>query len=297
MLIRFILIAAVVMSALATDQVPSLNEAQKRTDMKLTMPETFGNYSLKSCSGAPACGTVMASMSGVNAYSNGADQCTGYSCGGYVSTGYQYQCVEFAQRYFNVMHGTQANWYANAIDMCANRPAGVSITSNPKAGDLVVFNWQPYGHVAVISAWYGSSFNVVEQNSSPTGTNTYTPSSGIQCYLTAGGGGGSCPSGGYYCGNNGVSGDVNTLYYCSGAGGTQSTVGCGFTCSSYPQGYDDVCVGGTCSGLGSGYYCGNDRIGGDANTLYLCSNNSPAGAKHCSNGCASMPQGTDDRCN
>ena len=58
-----------------------------------------------------------------------------------------------------------------------------------------------------------------------------------------------------------------------------------------------MCVGGTCSGLGSGYYCGSDRIGGDANTLYLCNNNAPAGATHCGNGCAVMPQGTNDRCN
>jgi len=273
-------------------------EEEKRdpTDKKIVYPEIFGNFSLSSCSGAPACGTGMASVSGIWAYSNGADQCTGYSCGSYVSTGYQYQCVEFAQRYFNTLHGTQANWGANAIDMCARRPAGVSLTNSPKAGDLVVFNWAPYGHVAVITAFYGSTFDVVEQNSSPNGKNSYSTSGGVECYLTAGGGS-SCPNGGYYCGNNGVSGSSNTLYYCSGKGGSQSTIGCGFTCAAYPEGYDDTCVGGTCQGVGlNGYYCGNDNIGGDANTLYLCQNGAPNGARHCMNGCAVQSAGYDDYC-
>ena len=284
-------------------------------DRKIVYPEKFGNHTLGSCSGAPGCGTAMAEYGGIYAYSNGADQCTGYSCGGYVATGYQYQCVEYAQRFFNAKHGTAANWYANAIDMCSHKPAGVSATNNPQPGkfmliivingstyflllgDLVVFNWAPYGHVAVISAWHGSSFDVVEQNSSPNGRNTYSTLSGVSCYLTAGGGGGGCPNGGYYCGNNGISGDVNTKYHCSGAGAAPSAVGCGFTCAAYPEGYDDVCVAGSCSGLVGGYYCGNDKIGGDANTLYKCYNGAPAGAKHCSNGCSVQPAGTDDRCN
>ena len=40
---------------------------------------------------APECGTVLSSMNGIDAYSNGANQCTGYSCAGYATYGYQYQ--------------------------------------------------------------------------------------------------------------------------------------------------------------------------------------------------------------
>jgi hypothetical protein len=50
-------------------------------------PEEFGNYTLSSCSSAPACGTAMASYNGVSAKSNGANQCTGNSCGGYGTYG------------------------------------------------------------------------------------------------------------------------------------------------------------------------------------------------------------------
>ena len=37
-------------------------------------PEKFGNYSLTSCSGAPSCGTNLASYNGIWAKSNGAEQ-------------------------------------------------------------------------------------------------------------------------------------------------------------------------------------------------------------------------------
>lgn len=61
-------------------------------------PETFGNVSLSSCGDAPSCGTTMATYNGIAAKSNGGNQCTGNSCGGYGTYGYKYQCVELAQR-------------------------------------------------------------------------------------------------------------------------------------------------------------------------------------------------------
>ncbi len=242
-----------------------------------TLPSKFGNMTTTSCSGAPSCGTNMASYNGIYAKSNGADQCTGNSCGAYSTYGYQYQCVEYAQRYFGQLYGTTPIWYANAKDMCSTHPSNVAKTSSPKAGDLVVFGWGTYGHVAVISGFTSSSVNVVEQNSSPTGKNTYAKSD-VECYLTyTGSGGGNCKNLGYYCGNDGLGLDANNLYYCSGSGAKPAlSSDCKFTCVIMPSGQDDKCSSsGSCSSVNTGYYCGSDKIGGDPNTLYYCVNSAP----------------------
>lgn len=262
-------------------------------------PDRFGNYSLSSCSGAPSCGSTMASFNGIPAKSNGANQCTGNSCGGYGTYGSQYQCVELAQRYFGQLYGTTPIWYGNAIDLCNTYPSGVKKTSSPVAGDLVVFNTGTYGHVAVITSISGGYLYVIEQNSSPTGKNTYSMSSNIACYLHAdkNSGGSSCPNAGWYCGNDGLSKDPNSNYYCSSKGGSvTSTDDCKVTCVTMPSGQNDKCTSnGSCSGL-NGYYCGNDKVNGDASTLYLCKNGAPSGAKYCSNGCYVAASGYDDYC-
>lgn len=259
--------------------------------------QDMGIYNTTSCSSAPSCGTTMATFNGIAAKSNGVNQCTGSSCGGYGTYGYHYQCVELAQRYFGEKHGTTAIWHVNAKDMCSTHPSGVSKTSSPKPGDLFVRTSGTYGHVAVITAVYSSTVDVIEQNSSPSGRNTYSKSD-AGCFLTAGGsGGGSCPNKGYYCGNDKLGKDANNLYYCSAAGANPTlSTDCGFTCSIMPSGYDDKCVSGTCSNVNTGYYCGSDKIGGDKNTLYLCQNSKPAGAKHCANGCVTAASGHDDYC-
>lgn len=137
---------------------------------------------------------------------------------------------------------------------------------------------------------------MIEQNSSPSGTNTYAISS-ASCFLTAGGGGGSCPTSGYYCGNDRLGLGANDLYYCTGGGASPSlSKHCSFTCNSMPQGYDDYCSNsGSCAGL-YGYYCWNDRVSGDSNVLYYC-NNGGGGGKYCSNGCHIAAEGTNDYCN
>jgi hypothetical protein len=179
MKIALLLLAA---SATAVLGMPS-HHARKLANA--TMPHEFGNYTLSSCSDAPPCGTVMTSIDGTNAYSNGANQCTGDSCGGSGATGSYYQCVELGQRYFNDQFGIQPIWPVDyALQMCDNIPAGVSTTGSPGHGNLVVFNWAPYGHVAVIDSYDGTYVYVVEQNGSPTGTNTY-PASEAACFLTA----------------------------------------------------------------------------------------------------------------
>ena len=266
------------------------------------------NVSLSSrttCSGAPACGTVLASYNNIPAYSNGALQCSGNSCNGYGTYGYQYQCVELAQRYFSIMYGTAAIWYANAIDMCTTHPPNVYPTSSPNPGDLIVLNTDPpYGHVAVITGVnYGVSVNVIEQNADISGRNTYTWSLGY-CFLTAnqtssgGSGGASCAglASGYYCGNNGVGGTSNTLYLCSN-GAIASQAPCSQVCETFPPGYDDKCATGNCSGMMNGYYCGNDGVyGSDPSGLYLCQNGAVASVSHCASGCVSQPSGYSDYC-
>jgi hypothetical protein len=259
----------------------------------------LGVYNLTSCSSAPACGVAMASYGGVSAYSNGVDQCTGSSCGGYGTYGYQYQCVELAQRWMSEKFGITPIWYDNANMMCDSYPSGVKKTTTPSAGDLYVSLAGSYGHVAVITAVSSSTVTVLEQNSSPTGTNTYNKAD-AGCFLTAGSsGGGSCSHLGYYCGNDGLGLNASKLYYCSGSGASPvKSESCGFTCVTAPSGYDDYCDNsGSCGSAVTGYYCGGDKVVGDSSTLYLCESSSPDGAQKCSSGkCVVASSGSDDYC-
>jgi surface antigen len=260
----------------------------------------ISNYTVTSCGDAPSCGTVMTTFNGISAKSNGGNQCTGSSCGSYGTYGYQFQCVELAQRYFGELYGTTPIWYGNAIDLCDTKPSGVSKTSNPIPGDLVVFDTGTYGHVAVIKSISGSTLNVMEQNSSPTGLNSYSTTSSIACYLHAdkNSGGSYCNNAGWYCGNDGLNDDPNTNFYCSSSGGDVSDSSkCGTTCVTMPSGQNDACTSnGSCDGL-HGYYCGDDKINGDKSTLYLCLNGAPSGAQYCSSGCHTASSGYDDYCN
>jgi surface antigen len=206
------------------------------------------------------------------------------------------QCVELAQRYMHVKYGIAPIWYDNANQMCNSYPSGIKKTTSPKAGDLFVRTTGTYGHVAVITSVGSSTVDVLEQNSSPSGKNTYAKSD-AGCFLTAGTSAGSCSHLGDYCGNDGLGYDANNLYYCSGSGAKPTLkTDCAFTCVTMPSGSDDKCTSGSCSSVNTGYYCGGDKIGGDANTLYLCQGSQPSGAKYCPNGCVTAPSGTDDHC-
>mgnify|MGYP003386677078 FL=1 len=254
-------------------------------------------FNVSSCSGAPSCGSKMSSFNGVNAKSNGNDQCTGSCCGGSISTGCAYQCVELAQRYFNEKWGITKIWYDNANMMCDNYPSGVKKTSNPQPGDLWVRTSGTYGHVAVITAVHSSTVDVIEQNSSPSGKNTYAKSD-AGCFLTAQGVKAGCHHKGYYCGDDGLGKNANKLYYCSGDGADPVlSEACAFTCVTEPSGQDDQCSkNGSCSAVNTGYYCGDDKIDGGASNLYYCVNSAPQGAKKCENGCKTAPSGQDDYC-
>ena len=260
--------------------------------------ETLPGFNLTSCSGAPSCGSTLSSFNGIDAKSNGHDQCTGSCCGGSISTGCAYQCVELAQRYFSKKYGITKIWYDNANQMCSNHPDGVKKTSNPQPGDLWVRNSGTYGHVAVITKVHTNTVDVIEQNSSPSGKNTYSKSD-AGCFLTAQPDvpKGICTHKGYYCGD-GLQKKSNNLYYCSGSG-AEAVVSekCAFTCLTEPSGRDDQCAkNGSCAAVNTGYYCGGDKIGGNEKSLFYCKDSAPHGAVKCENGCKTAASGKDDHC-
>ena len=54
--------------------------------------------------------------------------------------------------------------------------------SDPQSGDAVVWNWDTYGHTAVVTSVGDGIINVIEENGSPKGVNTYY-SYDVYCYL------------------------------------------------------------------------------------------------------------------
>jgi len=260
--------------------------------------ETFGLFNLSSCTGAKPCGEAMYTFLGVSAKSNGAQQCTGSSCGGHGDTGYHYQCVELAQRFFAVKYNVHPTiWGGNAKDLCTVHPSTVHRTSSPRPGDLAVRTSGTYGHVMVIMDVRGSEIDVMEQNSSPTGRNTYRMSD-MGCYLRADGAeptGPSCAGhpDGLRCGHDGIHGDANVLYKCI-SGKIASQAKCPQACATIP-GANDRCATGTCKAGMVGDYCGNDRIDGDKTMLYTCHNGQITKAQLCPRGCVIHP-GANDKC-
>ena len=155
----------------------------KAASKTYTLPKSFGNYTLTDLSSASACGTIMADFNGIPAYSNGEYQGTGDSCSGWSDTGLQFQCVEYTQRYFNYLYGIAPVWPVDyAKQMCDSYPGGISPVDYAQVGFGVVFNWGSYGHTAVVIGVGSGTIDVIEQNGSPYGTNTYDASD-VQCYL------------------------------------------------------------------------------------------------------------------
>ena len=150
---------------------------------KVEEREVIGNYTLPQLQAAPPCGTVMSSFNGIDAYSNGDNQGTGDSCADWSSTGLQFQCVEYTQRYFNALHGLAPVWPISfAYEMCSSYPDGITPVGGAQSGYGVVFNWPPYGHTAVVTNVRDGIIDVIEQNGSPSGTNSYYMSE-VLCFL------------------------------------------------------------------------------------------------------------------
>ncbi len=103
-----------------------------------------------------------------------------------------------------------------------------------------------------------------------------------------------CTAGAFYCGGDRLAGDPATLYECNAGGVPHARGLCAGGCVVNP-GMDDACAGagGTC--IDGSAYCGGDKLAGDPQTLYTCSNGAGTSPKRCAAGCVVRP-GSDDLC-
>lgn len=126
------------------------------------------------------CGAILASYKGVPARSN-----LNYpyeSCGGRSTYGLQYQCVEYARRFYHLVKGIETQdgmmekrWEGHAgtyFKTAAEK--GLDAVENggpvpPQPDDILAFRGGPYGHVAIITAVTDDHIEFIEQNFSPTG--------------------------------------------------------------------------------------------------------------------------------
>ena len=225
-------------------------------------PETNDpvNPSFFESTAMPACGTVLASWNGSNAYSNGSNTGTGYSCAGTGSYGYQYQCVELVMRHFSQKWGLR--WWGNAKDLLNNAPRDkVNVYYNgdsghpPKPGDMLVWTNGTYGHVALITRVGGGTLDIIEQNVTGNGSATLSyngASVGSRwgSWVPAGWANAKANSGG----GGGISWDCNKSAYngkqywtCSGGNlykcvsGVPQQVVCAKGCNVRALGTDDDC--------------------------------------------------------
>lgn len=113
-----------------------------------------------------ACGDIIAiSQSGVPARSSGVQLPD--TCDGRGDYGLQYQCVEYAQRYYGL-----SSQGLNAKDFYTTPPTGFVAYSNgtseqPQIGDFIVFDAvvnNSHGHIAVVDAVNNDSVTIIEQN-------------------------------------------------------------------------------------------------------------------------------------
>ena len=81
------------------------------------------------------------------------------------------QCVDLIKAYFKDVLKVPVKAYGNAIKYWTNFEKHKELSSNfekvkglPKKGDIVIFNYQPYGHIAIVWAINGNTLTVFEQN-------------------------------------------------------------------------------------------------------------------------------------
>ena len=132
-------------------------------------------------------GEPIDSMNGVYVYYNGSvGNVTGRNLApdGY-NLGLRYQCVEFVKRYYyEHLDHTMPDSYGHAKDFFdpsvrdgAENPARGLIQyhnpggSAPEVDDLLIYDataFNPYGHVAIVSAVEGDEIEIIQQNPGPT---------------------------------------------------------------------------------------------------------------------------------
>ncbi|HLK38846.1 MAG TPA: CHAP domain-containing protein [Polyangiaceae bacterium] len=236
------------------------------------------------CAAAPSGPSPASCPSGDGLYCGGngvsGDASTLYQCTGGKLTAAQ-ACA----------HGCQ-KMPAGTNDQCAAAPSGPSPASCPSGDGLYCGGNGVSGDASTLYQCTGGNLTVAQSCSNgcqkmPAGTND-------QCAAPPPPPP-SCPSGnGLYCGNDGVGGDSNTLYQCTG--GSLSPVSlCAQGCTTMPAGTNDQCASSSCPS-GDGLYCGGDTIIGSTSTLYRCAAGVLTVAQACANGCAAMAAGTNDAC-
>lgn len=160
----------------------------------LKLPETqsppvFGNnisdvefqYSLaaSACTNRCSQNIKIGECSGIPVFSNGEYTGGGGTCGtnkvnGY-TTGYKWQCVELANRFFFLRFGKKiaggnANTYYSAASSKGLNRASNGGTDNPRAGNLICSAGGSYGHIGVIKEVGKDYIIVAHQNwSCPNG--------------------------------------------------------------------------------------------------------------------------------
>src|SRR5437016_3771059 len=120
------------------------------------------------------CGQSLASWEGTSALSN--ERCQGYSCdclhprGTY---GDRYQCTEFVKRFFNqpTWTGDAHNYFSSSADkglLSFQNPGLVP----PAHDDILAFEGDGHGHVAIVTGRQSTAVEIIEQNWSWKGTAT-----------------------------------------------------------------------------------------------------------------------------
>ena len=130
-------------------------------------------------------GEPVDSMNGVIVYYNGdiGNVCERNLTEDNYNLGLKYQCVEFVKRYYyQHLHHKMPDSYGHAKDFFdrdvadgeKNTRRNLIQYSNPsktkpKVNDLIVFDGNPYGHVAIISDVSTDEVEIIQQNPGPHG--------------------------------------------------------------------------------------------------------------------------------
>ncbi len=134
----------------------------------------------------PEVGAKIDSLDGVYVYYNGKISHVkdrNVSSDGY-NIGLRWQCVEFIKRYYYEAHnhkmpnsyGHAKHFFANGLkDGQTNPDRNLRQFTNPskfkpRPGEIIIFDgnqWNPYGHVAIISKVENTRIEIIQQNPGP----------------------------------------------------------------------------------------------------------------------------------
>jgi hypothetical protein len=103
-----------------------------------------------------------------------------------------------------------------------------------------------------------------------------------------------CTAGSFYCGGDKLAGDPQTLYQCNAGGVPLARGRCRVACTVRPTDDDECTDPEPC--VEGGRYCGGDKLTGDPQSLYTCTNGAGTNRTECTDGCVINPPGQDDAC-